>query len=410
MTSDCDIPSEAFAANPALASPDGAKRLCFVLNNVGEYHVARLNRCAAVLAPLGAALTVIEASTGARLYTHRQRAGRALLRGPVHVQMHSAGRWLATELELWRMLEAARPTHIFTIGYSDRLSLTCLAYARLHGLPIFFMGDSKADDQPRSRRSERLKTLILKGFHGALVAGERHRAYFRSLGMTRPIELGFDVVDNDMFALRARRWDARADGLVRRGLLPARYVLCVSRLVERKRVAQALSIFAASGLARQGVRFVLIGSGPLEAKVLDQALALGIGDAICHYRDVRNSAMPLFYARATALILASEYDQWGLCVNEAQATGLPCIVTQRCGVAGEIVHDGVNGCVFTPETPDHAVAALQQLFADDHHRAQWSKRCVEMMDGWNLDRYAQSVGRLCGVMADQSSAPGQEGS
>jgi glycosyltransferase involved in cell wall biosynthesis len=373
------------------------RKLCFVLNNLGEYHVARLNRAAAVLAPFGVTIVVIEASTGTKFYTHRQRRGADLLRGVGHVQMRSAGRRLATETDLWRRLANERPSHIFTIGYSDRLSLTALAYARFHRLPAIFMGDSKADDQPRNRRGEWLKSLILRGFSGALVAGQRHRDYFRSLGMKQPIELGFDVIDNEFFAKQAQRWRRRSDGLIRRGIITERYVLCVSRLVERKRVGDAFAIFAASGLAREGVRFVLIGSGPLCEELLARATSLGIADSLCHYPDIRNSVMPLFYAQATALILASEYDQWGLCVNEAQAIGVPCLVTRRCGVAGEIVHDGDNGCVFTPDRLDHAAKTLHDLFTQHELRSRWSLRSVETMKDWGLDRFASSVGRLCGV-------------
>lgn len=382
--------------------PIASTKLCFVLNNLGEYHVARINHAAAMLAPHGVAITVIEVSTGSKFYTHRQRVGADLLRGAKHVQMRSAGRRVAMEMELWKTLAKERPTHIFSIGYSDRIALATLAFARIHGRPVFFMGDSKADDQPRSRWSERIKSLILREFSGALVAGARHRDYFRSLGMAKPVELGFDVIDNRFFATQADRWRRRLAGLVRRGLLPERYVLCVSRLVERKRVEDALAIFAASGLHREGVRLVLIGSGPLRENLMARASDLGVSDALCHYPDVRNSTMPLFYAGATALVLASEYDQWGLCVNEAQAVGVPCLVTRRCGVAGEIVHDGENGCVFTPDRLDHAVKTLHDLFQQPMLRNQWSRRSVEIMKDWDLDRFATSIGRLCGVFLPSS--------
>ncbi|MCW1383262.1 glycosyltransferase [Novosphingobium sp. KCTC 2891] len=381
-----------------------ARHICFIINNVGEYHAARLNHCASSLAASGDRVTVIEPATGVRLYTHKQRRADTLLRGVGHIRLHTAGRAVQTEWALWRALMRQRPSHIFTIGYSDRLSAVALAYANLFRVPIFFMADSKADDQPRSRRGELVKSAVLRGFDGALVAGGRHRDYFRSLGMKGPIEIGFDVIDNAFFRRRAEKLLPRAGWLVRKGLLPERYVLCVSRLIDRKRVDLALRIFAESGVAARGVRLLLIGSGPLDREIHEQARALGIADALCHHRNVRNTLMPLFYARADALILASEYDQWGLCVNEAQAIGVPCIVTRRCGVAGEIVVHGKNGYVFDPGNAQIAVDALRELVANDDLRRSLGDAAAGTMERWGLPAFSGAVARLVGAHPSDPAA------
>jgi glycosyltransferase involved in cell wall biosynthesis len=43
------------------------------------------------------------------------------------------------------------------------------------------------------------------------------------------------------------------------------------------------------------------------------------------------------YVAADVLVLPSDYGEtWGLVVNEAMASGLPCIVSDRCGCAEDL--------------------------------------------------------------------------
>jgi 1,2-diacylglycerol 3-alpha-glucosyltransferase len=51
---------------------------------------------------------------------------------------------------------------------------------------------------------------------------------------------------------------------------------------------------------------------------------------------------------ASAFIQASTTEQWGLVVNEAMASGLPVLVSERCGCAPDLVKNGVNGYTFDP--------------------------------------------------------------
>jgi glycosyltransferase involved in cell wall biosynthesis len=368
-------------------------RACFVLNNIGDYHAARLADCAAVLAARGGTLWTVEASARSAFYHHKQSRAQQLMTHFKHRRLGAAGAgW--TVRSLWRALRAVRPSHIFTIGYSDKLSIATLAWAKAHGVPIFFLADSKADDQPRKAIGERIKSHVVARFDGALVAGDRHRRYFRSLGVRGPIEIGYDVIDNVFFKTQRMRLAAKAPLMRRLGLLPDRYVLCVSRLVGRKRIDLALRIFAESGAPEMGARLVLIGAGPEDGAVQAQIAALGLGGRVKHLRNVANSLMPAFYGNAEALILASDFDQWGLCVNEAMALGVPCIVTQRCGVAGEIVLDGETGFVFPAGTTAKAATDLRRLLTEPALRATMSARAERMLDDWGLDRFTGSALRL----------------
>ena len=55
-----------------------------------------------------------------------------------------------------------------------------------------------------------------------------------------------------------------------------------------------------------------------------------------------------YYKKASAFILPSYFDNWGLVVNEAIASGLPCIVSKNCGCAKDLIVNGISGLIFDP--------------------------------------------------------------
>jgi glycosyltransferase involved in cell wall biosynthesis len=358
---------------------------------IGDYHAPRLLALQSLLAVQGRQLSVVQFGARSYLYMHKQTRRNHLVS-----KLHFANRPCQTGWQegcmTWSELNRIRPRDILVLGYNDPISLTAALWARSHGARVHFLSDSKADDQPRRQITEVLKRIILKIFDGALVAGTRHVEYFRSLGFKGPIETPYDVIDNKFFAIRSQKYRRRAAPILQHSL-PAHYVLCVSRLVPRKRVTLALDLYAASGLAAHGVAFVLVGDGPERGAIYAKAAKLGLDKCIHNFPNIANHRMPAVYGGASALILASEYDQWGLCVNEAMSCGVPAFVTPRCGVANEIVTEE-TGVIFTPETLEVAGLKLRRCALDPLWRASLSNSCLKKMTTCNVEDFAQAVMRL----------------
>lgn len=364
---------------------------------VGDYHAPRLVALSRKMELDSKSLLVAQFTSRSLFYTHRQSRRESLLRKILFDDVSSDEK-LGLAKRVWKYLQTRRPGSILVLGYNDQISLISLLWAKLYGAKIYFCSDSKQDDQPRNALKEVIKRRLISRFDGALVAGEKHRDYFRALGCKGRILTGYDVVDNDYFNASSRRYRTKA-ALLKTAGLGAPYVLCVSRTVERKRIPLALDIFSKSGLADFGYKFLLIGDGPLndEMDVLGHRL-LPQG-CFVHIKEVDNKRMPLYYAFARMLVLASEYDQWGLCVNEAMACGVPVLVTERCGCA-EIVEQA-SGFVFDDKTDIAKVAEFMRSIGmnDDVHQ-ELSKRALESISRWNVDKFANSAGQLLSGRAD----------
>jgi glycosyltransferase involved in cell wall biosynthesis len=113
------------------------------------------------------------------------------------------------------------------------------------------------------------------------------------------------------------------------------HYIYVGQLIERKNAATIIRSFAA--IRGNADTLTIAGDGPLLHILKNLATTL-VG-----HRSQEELAK--LYAASNTLILVSTSEVWGLVVNEALASGLHVVVSDKCGVA-EFVHamDGVFIC------------------------------------------------------------------
>jgi 1,2-diacylglycerol 3-alpha-glucosyltransferase len=250
-------------------------------------------------------------------------------------------------LEVWRRLSRLNPKVVLVPGYYTLPAIAAALWARLHNKKSVLMTESTQADHDRSWWKETIKGILIRSlFNWAVAGGEPHAAYLEELGF-RPSRIGrfYDVVDNDYFRAQCemlRRGGRQAFGL------PQHYFVYVGRLAEEKNVAGLLKSYVAYRKAGGTWHLVLVGSGP-QAKTLRQSAADSAFSQEIHFAGHKSSGeISPYYSFADCFILPSTREPWGLVVNEAMATGLPVIVSNRCGCVRDLVEHGRNGLVFDP--------------------------------------------------------------
>lgn len=382
-------------------------RIQFVIGNLSDYHVPRYRALVRLALSRGFQVSLVELYDTNNFYEYPQSARVAFMEDAppetVTVFKNSPGKrkhWLVVAAKLGAIVRASRPDFVITLGYHTSYSIyLCVLRTLLRRFRLVYMSDSKDDDGERYRVKEALKRILVSRFDGALVAGEKHRRYAQSLGIPmHRSRVGFDVIDVAYFRETAKRARANASNARERFGLPSRYVLCVSRFVERKNVPVAIDAFAKSGLADEGVSLVLVGRGPLEPAIRAQIDTLGLSDRVRIFTEVVNRDMPVFYALSDFIVLASAFDQWGLCVNEAMASGRPAIVSETCGCANELVHDGVNGFVVRPGDVDQLTDKMKQLGTDRTLREWFAADAEKTISRWTPELFAENLLALAGAV------------
>ncbi len=106
--------------------------------------------------------------------------------------------------------------------------------------------------------------------------------------------------------------------------------------------------------------------GPRE---IEETLPAGVTLAGRIHRDTpegRDAYLEM-YRRATAFVMPSLYESFGIVFLEAMAHGLGCVAANRCAMP-EIVEDGVTGRAVDPTDPDALAGALIELADPDTAR------------------------------------------
>ena len=137
---------------------------------------------------------------------------------------------------------------------------------------------------------------------------------------------------------------------------------------------------------------VLLGDGPLRAELCRLISDLGLQDSVLLPGFKQYPDLPAYYGLANAFILPSVSETWGLVVNEAMASGLPVLVSNRCGCAPDLVQEGVNGWTFDPCNTDQLADLMLRLSQAPKQRLEEmgaaSRRIIQ---DWGVERFATGL-------------------
>lgn len=378
-------------------------RVALLFDNFGPYHLARACAAAKVCD-----LMVVEFGASSADYQWAA-ASKQNLRA-VTLNEEGPSRLMSSSV-FWERLAGALasfdPEVVLVPGWSTRGALMALRWCRQRLIPAIVMSESTAWDHPRRWISERVKRSVVSHFSAGLVGGSAHQDYLVQLGMdASKLFRGYDVVDNDFFSRHCQQ--------VRTGEQSIHpYFLASNRMIERKNLGTLLLAYkryldafrtrqdSSNTLSREanhsGVNdggddtrgnllhgcspwgLCLLGDGPLRHELETQASALSMNvsgstpwgslrreEGVALDRRVSETEqgqvwfpgfrqieeLPRFYAHAGCFIHPSRAEPWGLVVNEAMASGLPVLVSRRCGCAADLVDEGRNGFTFDPADVD----------------------------------------------------------
>jgi glycosyltransferase involved in cell wall biosynthesis len=96
---------------------------------------------------------------------------------------------------------------------------------------------------------------------------------------------------------------------------------------------------------------------------------------------------------AGAFVHASTTEQWGLVVNEAMASGLPVLVSNRCGCAPDLVEEGRNGFLFDPYDVSGLADAMYSMAAERTDRVEMGLASQEIIAQWSPQNFAENLAR-----------------
>lgn len=281
-------------------------------------------------------------------------------------------------------LDKLAPKVVAIQGWSNPAAYATARWALTNNSKIIVFSESNRYDHSRVPWIEWVKAQFLGVCDAALVGGRDHIDYLVDLRFDSDrVVLGYDVVDNDHFAppLPAAEVDST------RNRVP--YFLVVCRLTEIKNVEHVIRAFAAYRLRVKSNPWdlVLVGIGHLEGHLRGLIADLRMDGHVRLEGFRKYHELPTVYHNAGALVHASTREPWGLVVNEAMASGLPVIVSNRCGCCCELVEDGVNGLTFDPEDSESLVDHMFAMTDGSIDRNSFGSNSRRIIADWGPARF-----------------------
>lgn len=280
---------------------------------------------------------------------------------------------------------------IFFLGWGTITSLLGIAACRMSGTPIFLFGDSSIPP-PETTLVSQMRAGFLRGLFGLtdrfLVSGVWNADYYRHYGADEarfhPVPW---AIDNARFENGSRFAPGERESMRAQLGIGADDLAIVfsGKLLPRK---DPMTLLRAVDAMQHRDRAVVIflGDGELRDELESFAKARGLRVHFAGF--VNQTELPKQYAMSDVFVLPSLDDPRATVVNEAMASGLPVIITDRCGPAGDIVRHGENGYVMHPRDLASLARHLDALAASPALRARMSQRSREIIATWD---YAAGV-------------------
>jgi 1,2-diacylglycerol 3-alpha-glucosyltransferase len=386
------------ADKTSVSSPTGP-HLAILFHRLGPYHHARLGAAAARMKVTGVEFSNIDPMYRWNPLSGANGFNRVTLFSGEAVRDLSASRILN---RVGEVLDQISPQVVAIPGWSDRCSLAALWWCGSRGIPVVVMSETTVWDFERKWLKENLKRRLIRLCAAGLVGGRAHVEYLEQLGLDRAkIFLGYDTVDNDYFAARTAAIRSQVSGLRRRHELPEKYFLASARFVEKKNLSRLIRAYAGyrelaakakNGSGKEGAwDLVLLGDGPLRESIRQQITALRLERHVLLHGFKQYADLPVYYGLAKVFIHASTTEQWGLVVNEAMASGLPVLVSKRCGCAMDLVREGVTGYSFDPFNVDQMTELMLHCSIQSTDLRSMGAASEKLVAQWGVERFADGL-------------------
>lgn len=260
-----------------------------------------------------------------------------------------------------------------------------------NGKPLVVFDDARLDDVPRPWYIDWIKKQVYSQVDAMVIPAASHDSTYRYFGLgQQQLFYGVNVIDNHFFASP----DAAAAPCLPDFFKASRCLLCVGRQIPKKNWKQLLEAFRniAGHTEASGWSMVFIGDGTEHEALL--GIAGDLLDQRVHFLPFKTQEeLVYYYHAAAALVLPSLYGEtWGLVVNEAMASGIPVLVSRKCGSSETLVQDGVNGFLFDPDNIRSIEQTLLTFFSlDVDSRVDMGNASRRLIDDWGLERFCQGM-------------------
>lgn len=373
-------------------------RIAILFDNFGPYHVARLSAVGYEIDVLG-----VEFFSKSKVYDWerpnlpKKFSHRILFRS----QKSSKVNWNLTLIALENNISPFKPDAIAIPGWSSPTAIVATHWAKKHHIPVILMSESNSMDFRRKSIVEYVKKLFVAQFSSAFCGSDLQKEYLIKLGIQdSSIFIGYNAIDNEYYSNYAKNLQKNKTlpRLNKEKLLDEKYYknyfLTSARFIPKKNILRLLDAYSIYQLNTNNNKepwpLIILGDGEMRQQVEKKIEELNIEKFVYLVGFRQYNELPTFYAAAGAFILASTTEQWGLVINEAMASGLPILVSNRVGCSKALISEAINGYTFDPYNIED-ISNKMNIIANCNHLKKMGGASQEIIFEWGTQRFAKGI-------------------
>ncbi|GEM_PF-4987361 len=376
--------------------PRSKQPVVFLYQRMLPYHQARFTAVAEALAGQGKKCLAVEVANFDRSYgaintnaentKNRKFPIECLFPGKDYLDLDNSIVAAKVALRLYELT----PDLVFSPAPAFAEGAGAMRYKVRHGGRLILMDDAWGITERRSKFKRIVKRLLYRCYDGGFFPSQLHGEYFSQLSIPFDRQrFALDVV-GDIDITVCEETTAKCT-------LQKPYLLFVGRLIRRKGLDVLIRAF--SRLQHDNLTLVVIGDGSEREEFEAAARQLGVQESIEWLGSLDNITTRTWMLHCTALVVPSEFEQWGLVVNEAWEAGTLVLGSDTVGALKSGYQVDMSWLLSPPRDAEALKNSLEKVLAlSSSERAQLLAKLAIIQSDFSMDEHVKSALELVKII------------
>lgn len=239
---------------------------------------------------------------------------------------------------LLRLIKREQPEKIIIIGYSiGTLKIWLRSFFKKTNY-LIWSGTILKKGLNDSFLRKLQRKILLKRASGYIAYGSKAKEYLLSMGVKpERIHVGINTVDTTFFNANTE--------LLRASLPPQtkKHLTYIGYLIERKNVIRILEAVKLLSQTRADFILDIVGDGSDRDNLENYVQEHKLHSYVLFHGYKQKQELTQYLCRSNCFLFQTDFDIWGLVLNEAMAAGVPCIASTEAGSSYDLIKEGETG-------------------------------------------------------------------
>ena len=286
---------------------------------------------------------------------------------------------------LKKIIKNGKFDYTICANFSSPTGMLAISYMRKNKISYYLESDGGFAKGGKGLK-EKIKKYFIKGATGYFSTSKQHDLYYLAYGAQ------FDKIHRYPFtSLKRKDIDSETVSFKQKeqirkrlGIKEKKVVISVGRFSYLNGYGKGYDVLLKVAKTNNDIGWYIIGGQPTEEFA---KMKQGLDNV--HFIDfLAKDALKEYYRAADVFVLMSMGEAWGLVINEAMASGLPIITTNKC-VAGLELVDDENGTLIDVGDYKKLQTMIEMFFADSCLLKKLSKNSLIKIQKYTIENMAK---------------------